>query len=38
MIRAYVSHTSNRVEIPVPYQKFFRTLEQTFLLQGHLVE
>jgi len=38
VVRASAQYYLRAVEDPAPYQKFFRTLEQAFFLQGRLVE
>lgn len=38
VVRASAQFYLQAVEDPVPYQKFFRTLEQALFLEGHLVE
>lgn len=38
VVRASAQFYLQAVEDPVPYQKFFRTLEQAVFLEGHLVE
>jgi hypothetical protein len=38
VVRASAQYYLRAVEDPAPYQKFFRTLEQTLFLQGHSVE
>lgn len=38
IVRASAQYYLRAVEDPVPYQKFFRALEQTIFLQGHSVE
>jgi hypothetical protein len=38
IVRASAQYYLRAVEDPVPYQKFFRALEQTIFLQGHSVD
>jgi len=38
VVRASAQYYLRAVEDPAPYQKFFRTLEQTLFLQGQLVD
>jgi hypothetical protein len=38
VVRASAQYYLRSVEDPAPYQKFFRTLEQTLFLQGQLVD
>jgi hypothetical protein len=38
VVRASAQYYLRGVEDPVPYQKFFRTLEQALFLQSHMVE
>ena len=37
LVRASAQHNLTPVEDPLPYQKFFRTLEQALFLSGHQV-